>query len=157
MSCEGSELAKTGNRLRGDVKATSLMVSMLLVIAIAITASIITYSWVMSMMAAQSQKAQTRIMIELMEWDVPNNELRVKVRNTGSIFASITSIGIVENNGLSSYDMTTIDPPVTIQVQDSKFLTWNGALQLQYSNSYVIRVTCSSGFIYEVASSTPAS
>jgi flagellin-like protein len=59
---------KPSKKLLKSTRAVSPLVATLLLIAIAVAASVITYSWVMSMIGSQSQQAQTQIRIDMITW-----------------------------------------------------------------------------------------
>ena len=49
-------------------KGISPLIATLLLIAIAVAASVLTYSWVMSMIGSQSAQAQTQVRIDSVTW-----------------------------------------------------------------------------------------
>ena len=49
-------------------KGISPLIATLLLIAIAVAASVLTYSWVMSMITSQSAQAQTQVRIDSVTW-----------------------------------------------------------------------------------------
>ena len=144
-------------------KGISPLIATLLLIAIAVAASVLTYSWVMSMVGTQSAQAQTQIRIDTVTWlnagAGAHDSYKILIRNTGSVAATVESISIRKNEAGSSaftYSMTTsnsldvgktLEPTVTLA---SPIATW------AVSTSYVIRVTSSTGFYYEMVATTPA-
>jgi flagellin-like protein len=156
-------------KLCKDAKAISPLVATLLLIAIAVAASVITYSWVMSMIGAQSQQAQTQIRIDMVEWTVPfapgaaTDTVILTVRNTGSVPADIESISIrVNDPGSSWYTDESADATGAIDVGDATTFTWlesdasAGIAYLANSESYLLRVTTTTGFYYEMVAATPS-
>jgi flagellin-like protein len=154
---------KPFNKLRKDVRAISPLIATLLLIAIAVAASVITYSWVMSMIGSQSQQAQTQVRIDLVNWDLTNNKVTVTVRNTGSVPATVEEISVRKNlAGQSWYTDVTDDATGSVVVGGTVDLVWDEAGAsatdlLEASESYVIRITCTTGFYYEMISTTPSS
>ena len=148
-------IRKLLNKLRREVKGESLMMAALLVTGVAIAASVVTFPWIMSMIGSQSQQAQMQVRIEMVKWDVDSGIVTVTVRNTGSVTATIESIGIRENLiGEKWYMDETADAVESIDVGDTRDLVWDetGASAtglLDHGKSYVIRVTCTTGLYYE--------
>ena len=154
-------------KLRGDVRAISPLIATLLLIAIAVAASVITYSWVMSMISSQSQQAQTQVRIDHVTWDLTGQKMSCTIRNTGSVAATIESFSVKKNvAGATWYDDSLDGDTATsgaVDVGDTLTRGWDvndaGAPPdyLAPSTSYVIRVTCSTGFYYEKVAVSPAS
>jgi hypothetical protein len=104
----------------------SSIAATLLFIAVAVAASVITYSWVMSMIGSQSQQAQMQVRIEMVKWDVDSGIVTVTVRNTGSVTATIESIGIRENlAGAPWYTDETADAVKSIDVGGTRDHVWD--------------------------------
>ena len=152
---------RTLKRLNRSVKGISPLIATLLLIAIAVAASVITYSWVMSMIGAQSQQAQTQVRIDTVTWYLSDNYCNVTVRNTGSVSVTIESISIRKSSsGSTFYTMkytsgNSIDTGLTVS------FTWTetGASAtnlLKNLTEYVIRVTTTTGFQYESVSTSPS-
>jgi flagellin-like protein len=160
-------------------KAISPLITTLLLIAIAVAASVLTYSWVMSMVGSQSAQAQTQIRIDTVAWNKAGSGqgFSIVIRNTGSVAATIESITVRLNTAGSSTQTFNPAVPKSIDVSvtwDSSTLTGLGWKQVGdplvnndpnanmspkwvVSTSYVIRVTTTTGFYYETVSTTPAS
>jgi flagellin-like protein len=158
-------------------KAISPLITTLLLIAIAVAASVLTYSWVMSMVGSQSAQAQTQVRIDTVAWNKLDSGqgFSIVIRNTGSVAATIESITIRLNTAGSSTQTFNPAVPKSVDVADtwdSSTLTGAGWKQVASANhdpnadlnphwvvstSYVIRVTTTTGFYYETVSTTPAS
>ena len=138
-------------------KAISPLIATLLLIAIAVAASVLTYSWVMSMIGSQSAQAQTSIRIDSIEWNVDDNTATLVVRNTGSVDCTLESISVRPNASGQPFDMGVTAPLTSFTILQSKTgtFTWTGTLNIQPSTSYVVRATTTSGFYYELVASTP--
>lgn len=128
------------------------MVCTLLLFAIAVAGTGATYGWVISLTAAQSLLAGTQVRVELIEWDLDHNRAIVTVRNTGSVDATITSIGM-KKMGESGFTTSTENLP-TIRIEAKSDIIWDKA-SLERGTQYVVRVTCSTGFYYETVATTP--
>ncbi len=140
-------------------KGISPLIATLLLIAIAVAASVLTYSWVMSMIGSQSAQAQTQVRIDSVTWtDLATYSLNV--RNTGSVDAVIESVSIRENKAGST---TELEAELNIPVDTGSHET-TGDLTIDELTalsgrtlpmSVVIRVTCTTGFYYEAVFTAP--
>ena len=148
-------------------KAISPLIATLLLIAIAVAASVLTYSWVMSMVGSQSAQAQTQLRIDTVSWDTTDKTVfDLMIRNTGSTSAIVESISIrVNTAGSTSYVWSAPTTSSSLDVGKTLTLTFLGGNALPaspafgwtISTSYVIRVTSTTGFYYEMVATTPAS
>lgn len=162
------------NSLIKKTKAISPVIATLLLIAIAVAASVITYSWVMNMINTQSSQAQTSIKIDNIAFIDTNttafrNIIKVTVRNTGSVTCRMATIYIKNTTDSWTYNVyptasSLVDggsPTSTIasgstQVytisirNDPTFVSWKLASQ------YTIRVTTDGGFPAEDTPTTPS-
>jgi hypothetical protein len=101
----------------------------------------------------------TEIQIDDVEWNVNENILTVTVRNTGNYSTLVEFISVRRNIDGSTFDTQEVIPPAEIQVEEVAIVNWGGpdaGLILQQGASYVVRVTCSTGFYYEILVSIPA-
>ena len=139
-------------------KGISPLIATLLLIAIAVAASVLTYSWVMSMIGSQSNQAQTQLRIDSVSWTNGVSgvgEANVSIRNTGSVSATIESISIRTNTAGSS---PVVDSFTTANAVDTGvviYLVWNAG-EVTASTSYVVRVTATTGFYYEAIFVSPS-
>jgi flagellin-like protein len=141
-------------------KAISPLIATLLLIAIAVAASVLTYSWVMSMIGSQSAQAQTSIRIDSIEWNVDDNTATLVVRNTGSVDCTLESINVRKNESGLPFYVGTTEPTTTFTILQSKTgtFTWTATTDdIKASTSYVVRASTTSGFYYELVASTPTS
>ena len=142
-------------------KGISPLIATLLLIAIAVAASVLTYSWVMSMIGSQSAQAQTQVRIDSVAWNVASDTFTLDVRNTGSVDATLESVSIRKNvAGSATYvgaTTTAIAAGSHATITPGAFLPASPALDLAFSTSYVIRVTTNTGFYYEAVFMTPSS
>jgi flagellin-like protein len=141
-------------------KAISPLIATLLLIAIAVAASVLTYSWVMSMVGSQSGQAQTQLRIDSVTW-AAGGDFSILIRNTGSVAATIESVGIRTNIGGSTFSIWKPVLPVSIEVGLTKDQAIDTGIMipsftgLAPSTPYVIRVTATTGFYYELVATTP--
>ena len=139
-------------------KGISPLIATLLLIAIAVAASVLTYSWVMSMVGSQSAQAQTQVRIDSVNWDhsgATATGITVMIRNTGSVAATLESVTVRENKAGSS--TTTLALGANGNSYDTgvalgKSLTWVYSV----GTSYVVRVTTTTGFYYEAVVTSPS-
>jgi FlaG/FlaF family flagellin (archaellin) len=140
-------------------KADSLLVAMLLLVAIVVTALVLTYSWVMSMVGSQSAQAQTQIRLDSVDWGVtPHTTITIVIRNTGSVGAMIESVAMRENKAGAGFVTITPDAANPKSVDVSSALPFKYTLAAPtLSTAYVLRVTATTGFYYELVATTPSS
>jgi len=144
-------------------KAISPLIATLLLIAIAVAASVLTYSWVMSMVGSQSAQAQTQVRIDSVTWSLTADTASLLVRNTGSIAAEIESISIRLNKAGQTAYLQKYTTANSVDTGETLPMIWDStaaAAPTGYvtpSTSYVVRVTAKTGFYYEMVVSTPAS
>ena len=137
---------KPTRRVKKDSKGISPLIATLLLIAIAVAASVITYSWVMSMIGAQSTQAQTAVRIDNVAFDVDSDSVNVTIRNIGSVSADIVTVG-VKLTSASSYTTVNISPAraIAIGTADDVAVSLTG-LDLQTGYNYDVKVITSTGF-----------
>lgn len=137
---------KPMRRLKKDAKGISPLIATLLLIAIAVAASVITYSWVMSMIGSQSTQAQTAVRIDNVEFDVGTESVTVTVRNIGSVSADLVTIG-VKLTSASSYATENVSPAQAIPVGTAVDITVTlSGLDLTTGYNYDVKVITSTGF-----------
>jgi flagellin-like protein len=144
-------------------KGISPLIATLLLIAIAVAASVLTYSWVMSMIGSQSAQAQTQVRIDSVTWGTDNNTFTsLDVRNTGSVDAILESVSIRKNvAGSQSYVASVSNAIATgghLEIILGSGADWapTSGPGWWYSASYVVRVTTNTGFYYEAVFTSPA-
>ena len=161
---------RLSKRLKKDVKAISPLIATLLLIAIAVAASVITYSWVMSMIGSQSQQAQTQIRIDTITWNIDTDPITntdtciVVVRNTGSVAATVESVSIRKSTSGSTFyphkftESNSINTGLTVPFTWEETTTGASAPVgfIAPLTEYVIRVTTTTGFQYEMVATSPS-
>lgn len=148
-----------------NAKAISPLIATLLLIAIAVAASVITYSWVMSMIGSQSQQAQTQVRVDVVQWTIGagsvKNVTSLTVRNTGSVSATIESVSITKDGVTIIATLANKIAIATGTTQPYSFKAGTdgvlGSWTWLPSSPYTIRVTTTTGFYYELTSASPAS
>jgi flagellin-like protein len=141
---------KLMRRLKKDAKGISPLIATLLLIAIAVAASVITYSWVMSMIGSQSNQAQTAVRIDNVLFDVASNNVTVTVRNIGSVSADLVSVGM-KLTSASSYSTVNLATAQAIAVGTAVNIEVDldgadPAITLDNGLNYDCKVITSTGF-----------
>jgi flagellin-like protein len=146
MEEKNRDMFKPMRRLKKDAKGISPLIATLLLIAIAVAASVITYSWVMSMIGSQSTQAQTAVRIDNVEFDVGADNVTVTIRNIGSVSADVVTIG-VKLTSASSYSTADVTPAQAVPVgtADDIEVSLTG-LDIQTGFNYDVKVITSTGF-----------
>jgi hypothetical protein len=121
-------------------------------IFVAVACSVLTYSWVTSMVGFQSTRAQTEIRVEQVTW-IDSRNFAVTVREMGATTAKIESVSIKKSQSDASSELvsasTSISPGTVTEVPIALSTT-----TLENNTSYVVRVTTTTGFFYEYNSFT---
>ena len=131
-------------------KGISPLIATLLLIAIAVAASVLTYSWVMSMIGSQSAQAQTQVRIDSVTW-VSIALTSIDVRNTGSVDATLESVSIRKNTAGSPASVATLTAvsiptgshlpiPLTSPVRLGTKLYWGAKHILRYQSDHEHRL-----------------
>lgn len=81
------------NKIRKNVKAISPVISVLLMIAVAVVASLVAYAWVMGYMNFQTAKTGQAIQIQATNVD-KDNDLIVYVQNVGTGNVKLSTVYI---------------------------------------------------------------
>jgi type II secretory pathway pseudopilin PulG len=112
------------------------------------------------MVGSQSGQAQTQLRIDNAQWGVPlATDLTILLRNTGSTGATIESVSVRLNTAGSLQHIDTFTVPVSIDIGKTLIYTFDddaGTFAWGNSQSYVIRVTSTTGFYYELVATTPS-
>ncbi|RLC75457.1 MAG: hypothetical protein DRJ03_30240 [Chloroflexi bacterium] len=150
-------MQKNRRRMRG----VSPVISVLLMIAVAVAASLALYGWVTSMMTTQGAMAQTMVKIEAVtfteETSGAKDLVKVEIRNTGSVPATITRIYFYFPDGsYISYDYTSDN---VIDVKETKTFELDlkdKSKSWAVSTGYRIKAVTDTGFIAEGTFYSPA-
>ena len=96
-------------RFRYNRKAISPVVATLLLIAIAVAAAIVSYSWIMSMIKTQGSAAQTGIRLEIVKFAMNGTNkdwVNVTIRNVGSVGTKIETLYVTYGGTTYAQDYT---------------------------------------------------
>jgi len=83
---------KVKTRIRRSVRAISPVISVLLMIAIAVAAALITYAWIMGYMGGTTTKVGKAVQIQSTAKNAADNKLMVYVQNVGQGPVTISSV-----------------------------------------------------------------
>jgi hypothetical protein len=128
---------------------------LLVYIIVAGLSSAVTYFWVMGMVTSHSQQAAVQLDREAIHWNLTSNALTLVLRNTGDVSVTVTSLGVRQAAAGTMFD--TVQTSTIIERQATQVIEWTGTgLTVTPQTPYILRVTCSTGFPYELTSTTPA-
>jgi len=146
-----------------DAKGESYIVITLLLIAIAVASSVITYSWVMSMVNSQSQQVQTQIRIDIVTYETSPSgatKIALTIRNTGSVTAILDSVSVVLEQSTSTATLTSRLSIPAGQTATYTFTAGTDGVSSGWrwivQKIYVIHATTTTGFHYQINSSSPS-
>ena len=149
------------SRKTSKTKAIEPIIASLLLIAIAVAASVITYTWVTNMISQQSSQAQTMMRIEAVSFSKSgtlnnvNNVTTVTVRNTGTVNAKIvTTYFTYANSTQKATSYTTVILPATT----SPFIIiLDAGKGWVAATNYAIKIVTDNGFYAEGTYTSPSS
>src|SRR3989304_310588 len=84
-------------KLRRSIRAISPVISVLLMIAIAVAASLVAYAWVMGYIGGTTNKVGKAVMIQSMAPDAGTGNLLVYVQNVGQSAVTVDSVYVKDN------------------------------------------------------------
>ncbi len=86
--------------IRKNRRAVSPIIATLLLVAIAVAAAILTYSWTMSMARNQGEAAQVSLKIDKVTFS-GNETITATIRNTGSVVTTINEAYVYNSTDVS--------------------------------------------------------
>jgi flagellin-like protein len=156
-------------------RAVSPVIATLLMIAIAVAASVVMYAWVQTMIGSTAKQAQTTIRIdEVLFYNTSNNfAVRITIRNTGSVAAVIQTIyvydsdtQIIKKDGIGyAIQAGTLRSVGITNATSWNSTTWGSvdkeianvaAFALELSHPYRIKIVTDNGFAAEGTYYTPS-
>jgi archaeal type IV pilus assembly protein PilA len=140
-------LGKTMRKFRRNTRAISPVIATLLMIAIAVVASLVTYAWVMGYMNFTTEKTGKAIQIQSVSYDSTANQFTIYVQNVGDSpieFGSTNSIFINGQGATGTFTPNTLQNGDT--AQSSKIST---GLQTGVQ-SVTIKVTTTDGTFSQI-------
>jgi flagellin-like protein len=98
---------KIKKNFRRNQKAISPVIATLLMIAIAVVASLVTYAWVMGYMGFTTEKTGKAIQIQSVSNSTINDQLTIYVQNVGNSPVTFTPQSVFINGGLAASNAAT--------------------------------------------------
>jgi flagellin-like protein len=137
------------SKISRSKKAVSPIIAVLLLIAIAVAAAVITYIWVMGfigMATTQRVTAQGQIQIEAVSFGSSSSTLHV--RNVGATTVTTDAIYVTDNTaGVTlATDTDPADVSAEITVGEMEEITYNAA-GFTRGHSYTFKVVCTDGTV----------
>lgn len=152
-------LFKKTRKIMSNRKAISPVVATLLLIAIAVAAAIVSYSWIMSMIKTQGSAAQTGIRLEMVEFTNStggsNDWVNVTIRNVGSTATKIQTM--YATVGGTTY-VADYSPALLINIGAKREINFE-ADDFNWTNNeaYDLKVVTDNGFTVDGTYYSPAS
>lgn len=137
---------KNIRKFRRNMRAISPVIATLLMIAIAVVASLVTYAWVMGYMSFQTEKTGKAIQIQSVDFATGT----VYVQNVGDSQVSFTSICLFVDGA----DKTGTAPTSPLAAGDTIGITVDAGTFVA-GNTYTIKVTTEDGTFSQIDKSYP--
>jgi flagellin-like protein len=135
---------------RRNKKGVSDVIAVLLMIAIAVAASLIAYAWVMGYLGGTTNKVGKAIQIQSMYYS--GTTLYVYVQNVGTAPVTLSSVYI---NGV--LDPTASFLPADLPVNQTSTVTTVLPVGFNPTNAVDVKVVCSDGTFMEASQTIPGS
>jgi|WetSurMetagenome_2_1015567.scaffolds.fasta_scaffold449397_1 archaeal type IV pilus assembly protein PilA len=100
-------IGKNIRKFRRNIHAISPVIATLLMIAIAVVASLVTYAWVMGYMNFTTEKTGKAIQIQSVSNQTAVNTLTLYVQNVGNSPVTFTAQSVFINGALAASDAAT--------------------------------------------------
>jgi FlaG/FlaF family flagellin (archaellin) len=138
---------KATTKIRRSIKAVSPVISVLLMIVVAVAASLIAYAWIMGYMGGTTSKVGKAIQIQSYYTNPAGTELYVYVQNVGqgTVEFDPTACVYVNDDGMSA----DVSPAVSLEPGSTATFTITG-LSLDVTNLVKIKVVTTDGTFTEV-------
>jgi flagellin-like protein len=145
---------KKFRKFRRNVKAISPVISVLLMIAVAVVASLVVYSWVMGYVGFQTAKTGNAIQIQSMA-NSTSGYLTLYVQNVGDGGVTLDANSVYVNG--AHVGITSTTPAAYIAAQNTTTVVTNYSLWVSGTNSTTItvKVTTTGGTFSQVTDSFP--
>jgi archaeal type IV pilus assembly protein PilA len=143
---------KIRRNLRKDMRGISPVIATLLMIAIAVVASLVVYAWTMGYMNFQQNKTGKAIQIQSVAAPTGSNALTVYVQNVGDGSVNLVSGQCLYINGTlmqSNPSMNTVGAGSTASIGAT--LSYN----INHGDVFVIKVTSQDGTFSQMTQTVP--
>ena len=134
--------------LRKSLKGISPVLSVLMMIAVAVAASLVTYAWVMGYLSFTTSRVGKAIQIQSMGLD--GTDLKVYVQNVGDSLVSLKNGECLYIDGVLQISSNPV--PASLEKGDTATITVTGFTVnpgVSPGHAYVIRVTTTDGAFTE--------
>jgi flagellin-like protein len=135
--------------LRKNKKGVSDVIAVLLMIAIAVAASLIAYAWVMGYLGGTTTKVGKAIMIQSMYYDNSTKNLTVYVQNVGDGAITLSDLyinGILQIGPSGLPNTLAMNQTATVSASFTSF---------DPSTAVDVKVVCSDGTFTEASQAVP--
>lgn len=139
--------------LRKSKKGVSDVIAVLLMIAIAVAASLIAYAWVMGYLGGTTNKVGNAINIQSMYYTLPTT-LTVYVQNVGSSPVTLSTVYV---NGVLDTTATFTNNSPSLKVNQTSTVTTVLPSGFSSTNPVTVKVVCSDGTFMEATQVVPGS
>jgi flagellin-like protein len=137
---------------RRNKKGVSDVIAVLLMIAIAVAASLIAYAWVMGYLGGTTNKVGKAIQIQSMYYS--GTTLYVYVQNVGTAPVTLSS---VYRNGVLDTTATFTNNSPTLAINQTSMVTTLVPAGFNPTNAVDVKVVCSDGTFMEATQTIPGS
>ena len=144
---KGGEGIMKFRKLRKNVKAISPVLSVLMMIAVAVAASLVTYAWVMGYLSFTTDKVGKAIQIQSIGGTV-GDELTVYVQNVGDSAVTLVDGECVYVNGALQTGATSV--PLTLEKGDTATIS-TGFSPIEINTPYAVKVVTEDGTFTEAS------
>jgi flagellin-like protein len=145
-------IEKKMRNLNKNKKGVSDVIAVLLMIAIAVAASLIAYAWVMGYLSGTTNKVGKAIQIQSMYYSTSGNTLTIYVQNIGSGPVTLTN---VYENGQNATSISF--SPATLPINQTSTVTTGLPTGFNPVNAVDVKVVCSDGTFIEATPTVPGS
>jgi FlaG/FlaF family flagellin (archaellin) len=136
-------------KFRKNSKGVSPVLSVLMMITVAVAASLVTYAWVMGYLGFTTAKAGKAVQIQSVAWNQPSNgQITVYVQNVGDGTLKIKNIFV--NNVLKPF---VGSPDLDLSEGEISGLTVSETVTP--GAEYTFRVVCEDGTFMELTKAAP--
>jgi archaeal type IV pilus assembly protein PilA len=144
---------KKMKNLKKNKKGVSDVIAVLLMIAIAVAASLIAYAWVMGYLGGTTNKVGKAIQIQSMYYSTSGSgTLTIYVQNVGSGPVTLTN---VYENGQNATSISF--SPATLPMNQTSTVTTGLPAGFNPVNAVDVKVVCSDGTFIEATQTVPGS
>jgi archaeal type IV pilus assembly protein PilA len=144
------KFGKTIRNFRKDVRAISPVIATLLMIAIAVVASLVTYAWVMGYMNFTTEKTGKAIQIQsISQQNAGGKVFTVYVQNVGDSALALSNTNSVFINGAVSTPASTWSS-LTLNKGDTASYNATGATLSSSVQSITFKVTTTDGTFSQI-------